>query len=358
MVRRDRDRMAPRARSHLRSHPSAASDPSSQGGSLESSSLAASPAPRWIVGPERDHETLATLVRAFTGASWEQAREQVRRGKWSVDGAIATDPSLRLRTGQALVQHERARRADRASSELEPSRLVYVDEHLVVVDKPAGVSTVPFEEGERGTLVDRVQRALYRRGRAPSNAPLFIVHRIDKDTSGLLVFGRTWLAKRHLASLFRAHTIERRYVALVNGHPSFNERTIETMLVEDRGDGIRGSARNPAPGVGKRAVTQIQVLARLDGPVTLVRCSLETGRTHQIRIHLAELGHPLVGERVYGREVARRVEHPRALLHALELGFTHPAQPARRLRFRRAPPEDFIVALREAGASIDILEIA
>jgi 23S rRNA pseudouridine1911/1915/1917 synthase len=282
----------------------------------------------------------------------------VRRGKWSVDGAIATEPSLRMRAGQALAQHERARRADRASSELEDSRLIYVDEHLVVVDKPAGVSTVPFEEGERGTLVDRVQRALHRRGEAPSNAPLFIVHRIDKDTSGLLVFGRTWLAKRHLASLFRAHTIERRYVALVNGHPSFTERTVESMLVEDRGDGIRGSARSPAPGVGKRAVTQIQVLARLEGPSALVRCSLETGRTHQIRIHLAELGHPLVGERVYGRAAARRVEHPRALLHALELGFTHPAEPARIMRFRRAPPEDFIAALREAGASIDALEIA
>jgi 23S rRNA pseudouridine1911/1915/1917 synthase len=299
--------------------------------------------------------TLAAAVRSLTNASWEQCRELIRRGKITVNGETVTDPVLRVRADQRVELHENARRADRTALDLEDETIVLMDEHVVVVDKPAGISTVPFDEGERGTLVDRVQHWLHHKRGVSANAPLFVVHRIDKDTSGLVVFGRTWVAKRHLATLFRAHAIERRYLALVVGHPARDKHTIDSVLVEDRGDGLRGSARNPAPGVGKRAITHVEVLSRLtldETPVALVRCQLQTGRTHQIRIHLSEWGHPLVGERVYIRNSPLAVEHPRALLHAHELGFTHPADEERALHFRRDPPADFLAVLSRAGGEL------
>jgi 23S rRNA pseudouridine1911/1915/1917 synthase len=296
--------------------------------------------------------TVASLVRASASLSWEQAREFVRRGKVRVDGALVTDPAARVAPDARVSIDAAAPRVDRVEGELDASRVVFLDEHLVVVDKPHGVSTIPYEEGERGTLIDRVQWFLHRHRGADRNAPLFVVHRIDKDTSGLVVFGRSWAAKRHLAGLFRAHAIERRYLALVCGHPARDAFTVDSVLLEDRGDGLRGSARKPVPGAGKRAITHVQVLARLDGSLSLARCQLETGRTHQIRIHLAESGHPLVGERVYGRDVPRPVEHDRALLHAHELGFSHPVHEGRALRFRRDPPEDFLARLRAAGGAL------
>lgn len=272
-----------------------------------------------------------------------------------MDGETVTDPTARVAPSKRVELHENAPRADRTALDLPDEAMVHSDEHVVIVDKPAGISTIPFDEGERGTLVDRVQHWLHRKRGVSSNAPLFIVHRIDKETSGLVVFGRTWVAKRHLATLFRAHAIERRYLALVAGHPARDQYTIDTVLVEDRGDGLRGSARNPVPGVGKRAITHVEVLSRLqlDGaPIALVRCQLQTGRTHQIRIHLSEWGHPLIGERVYIRGAAHAIEHSRALLHAHELGFSHPGDPEKQLRFTRTPPADFMAVLERAGGSL------
>ncbi len=312
-------------------------------------------APSLTITRKQDGATLAAIVRELTSGSWEQSRELVRRGKITVNDEVITDPVHRVVLGQRVAHHANAKRADRPALDIADDAMVHIDEHVVVVNKPAGISTVPFDEGERGTLVDRVQHWLHRKRDVSSNAPLFVVHRIDKDTSGLVVFGRTWVAKRHLATLFRAHAIERRYLALVCGHPARDQYTMDTVLVEDRGDRLRGSARNPAPGVGKRAITHVEVLSRLllpTGSVALVRCQLQTGRTHQIRIHLSEWGHPLIGERVYSRGVVQPIEHPRALLHAHELGFTHPGDPERVLTFRRDPPQDFMTVLEAAGGRL------
>jgi 23S rRNA pseudouridine1911/1915/1917 synthase len=169
------------------------------------------------VGAEDEGAALGSLVRKVTGTAWSAARKLVASGKVRVDDAVVTDPGTRVRAGQAVAIHPTAPRVDLPRG-LPRDAIRYLDTHLVIVEKPSGVSTVPFEEGERGALVDRVRVALHRGGYAPANAPLFVVHRIDKETSGLVVFARTWVAKRHLASLFRAHAIERRYLALVIGH--------------------------------------------------------------------------------------------------------------------------------------------
>ena len=149
-----------------------------------------------------------------------------------------------------------------------------------------------------------------------------IVQRLDKETSGLIVFARTVDAERGLGRQFKAHTVIRRYLALVPG--DVKAQTIRSNLVRDRGDGRRGSGR--ASDVGKEAVTHLEVAEKLPG-YTLLQCRLETGRTHQIRIHLAELGHPVCGEKVYGRAKGAPIlpsDAPDLALHATELGFNHP----------------------------------
>ncbi|MCS7017468.1 MAG: RluA family pseudouridine synthase, partial [Gemmatales bacterium] len=166
--------------------------------------------------------------------------------------------------------------------------------------------------------------------------PVRAVHRIDRDTSGLVVFARTASAARKLEEQFRAHTVEREYLALVRGQPV--DRTIASRLVRDRGDGRRGSGPE-----GLSAVTHVHVRQRFAG-FALVACRLETGRTHQVRIHLGEAGWPLCGERVYDRPLHGRPLPDgsgalRPMLHAARLGFIHPVT-GERMAWSCDPPSD------------------
>jgi 23S rRNA pseudouridine1911/1915/1917 synthase len=215
----------------------------------------------------------------------------------------------------------------------------HLDEHVVVVEKPSGVNTVrhpaelEWSEKRREldpTLEDLTQWAVARQlDRPDRDLPrLRIVHRLDKETSGLVVFARSVLAERELGLQFRQHTVTRRYLAVVPG--ILTAQTIRSNLVADRGDGRRGSTQ--LPGVGKEAVTHVAVEECLRG-YTLLSCRLETGRTHQIRIHLSEAGHPVCGDKVYvkrpnGEVFEDRSGAPRLALHATELGFKHPATEA------------------------------
>jgi len=170
-------------------------------------------------------------------------------------------------------------------------RLLHVDPHVVVVEKESGVATVPFEEGERNALVQKVAHAIARGGRPRR---LHVVQRLDRGTSGVLVFARTELAREVLKAQLAAHSMERVYLAVAHG--DVGARTFESRLVLDRGDRRRGSTRRED--AGRLAITHVEPIERLRG-ATLLSCRLETGRTHQIRIHLAEAGHPILGERVY-----------------------------------------------------------
>jgi len=159
------------------------------------------------------------------------------------------------------------------------------------------------------------------------------------------MFARNLESKRHLWQQFRTHSVHRRYVALVHGNVI--GRTIESILIRDRGDGLRGSfghfrkPKGKPPEDAQRAVTHVRVLERL-GAATMVECMLETGRQHQIRIHLAEQGHPLVGERVYIRDFAgKHLPGLRPMLHARELGFVHPKSEDQ-MMFSQDPPADFV----------------
>jgi len=263
-------------------------------------------------------------------------------GRVTVNGQRCLDPALRAPPDAVVVVDESAPKL--RTGALPESAIAFFDRDIVVVDKPAGMLSIPYEPGDKDTLADCTRTLLRRMGGRGSAPALGVVHRLDKETSGLMVFARTLDAKRILADRFRAHDIERVYHAIAHGVVS--AKRVETHLVTDRGDGIRGSyghfrrPRGAIPPEARRSVTHVTAIAALAG-ATWVECRLETGRQHQIRIHLSELGHPLVGERVYIRDYAgRKIEATRPMLHARVLGFVHP-RTGQRMSFEREAPEDF-----------------
>jgi 23S rRNA pseudouridine1911/1915/1917 synthase len=282
---------------------------------------------------------LDRVLRALhPGASWNGVRRLIETGKVSIDGEVTRDPVRAVRRGSIIAVSMRARRPS-VGETLPKEAFVYVDSQVVVVKKPAGVSTVPYDDTETDTLVERVHKALKAMNRGNA-APPGIVHRLDKETSGLILFARTLAAKRTLKQQFRVHSVHRRYVAIAHGEVV--AQSVSSRLVRDRGDGRRGSTDNPT--LGRDAVTHVGVLERLDG-ATLVECRLETGRTHQIRIHLAELGHPLLGETLYMRGYdGAIIDAPRLMLHARELGFSHPATGVA-MSFEEPMPDDMRLVL-------------
>jgi 23S rRNA pseudouridine1911/1915/1917 synthase len=300
------------------------------------------------VTAEQAAQTLAAVVRELVpDLSWSKARDLVGSGRVRVDGRAETDPARRLREG------ERIEIGGTHAARREPDLIVHLDAEVAVVRKPAGLMTVPFEKDDRDTLLSRARVAIRRleTSRGQSHNPgLRAVQRLDKDTSGLVVFARTIPAQRHLQRQFTEHTALRRYLAVVHG--AAGAGIYESVLVPDRGDGLRGSwgvyrqARGNPPAEARQAITHVTVEERLRR-ATLVSCRLETGRTHQIRIHLAEAGHPLVGETVYIRDFSGPwLTAPRLMLHATELGFEHP-RTGKEIRFTEPPPEDFVTVVEK-----------
>ena len=211
-----------------------------------------------------------------------------------------------------------------------PLGLVHEDQDILVVDKPSGLLSVATE-GERERTAYRLLRD-WVAARGPAGARLFIVHRLDRETSGLIVFAKTVAAKRALQSQFAARAVERVYVALVEGVPRTMEGTLTSRLTEDRSLRVRSTSDRRA---GREAITRYRVVARRREE-TLVELRLVTGRRGQIRAQLAAAGHPIAGDREYG---ARTDPLRRLALHATRLGFMHPGGP--RVVFESPPPPAF-----------------
>jgi 23S rRNA pseudouridine1911/1915/1917 synthase len=309
-----------------------------------------------IDGEHHGH-TIAAVVRAMAEVPWSRARTLCRDGRVWIDGEHARDDAMRVRRGMRVVVRPTAPRNKLEPGVLERERIVHMDGEVVVVDKPAGLQSVPFGDDDHDSLSQRVT-LLLRRIDGKRLPPVRVVQRLDKDTTGLIVFARTKTAERELAQQFRVHSVHRRYLALAHGDVTAG--TIRSTLVEDRGDGLRGSWRSPKapPSSAREATTHVELLERIVVPAgasgnaseatfSWIACRLETGRTHQIRIHLSESGHPLVGEHVYVRGfVDRGVRAPagleaRTLLHAAELGFEHPSSGGTVL-YVREQPRDFV----------------
>ncbi len=235
------------------------------------------------------------------------------------EGAVRVDgerrpKSYRLEGGEELELDEPEQTSGRLEAEEVPLRIAYEDEHLLIVDKPAGVVVHPAAGHARGTLVHGLLEKIA--GGEEAERP-GIVHRLDRDTSGLLVVARSEEAYRRLQKLVRRRALEREYLALVRGRPQSWRGRIEAPIGRDRNDPTRQSLDTDSP---REAVTYFTVERLFDG-YALLRVRLETGRTHQIRVHLAAIDLPVVGDGVYG---VRDLALERQFLHAARLAFDHP----------------------------------
>ncbi|MCU0876554.1 MAG: RluA family pseudouridine synthase [Pirellulaceae bacterium] len=362
------------------------------------------PARTFHLAAEDDGHSLPQVLRRLCHEkSWSQVRSLIGGRFVQVNGNLCLDEGRRLKEGDVLKLWDHPLAKPPEASDI---KIVYLDEHLVVVSKPAGLTTLrhraetdlperrrqlqptldellpqvlsaylgvriktadSHDRGESAAPIKRRQRGWVR---APAKPPLdtrlitYPVHRLDRDTSGLMVFARTQAAEEKLIQLFAKHDVERAYVAVAHGRVP--AQTIDTWLVRDRVDGLRGSVSvagtAPIPAGAQRAITHLQpieVFTAAASPETeysIVDCRLETGRTHQIRIHLAEIGHMLCGEKVYTHAPgqpprADDSRSPRHALHAAVLGFKHPITGAP-LRLQQPLPKDlkeWLVRLRSGN---------
>jgi 23S rRNA pseudouridine1911/1915/1917 synthase len=297
-----------------------------------------------------DGVRLDRVVAFLTGRSREVANQLIADGKVQVDGTPATRRNAPARAGAALSIELPA--AEHPTLVAEPDvefGVVHVDEDLVVVDKPWDLVVHPGAGRERGTLAAGILARFPEVGALPglgfgeADRP-GIVHRLDRGTSGLLVVARTPRAFGSLSAQLAEHRATRRYVALVHGHVEAERGVVDAPV----GRSIRRPTLMTVSPTGREARTAYEVVARYDHPVssTLVMASLETGRTHQIRVHLAAIGHPVVGDAHYGLADPTHLPDGRFFLHAFELSFDHPADD-RRVTYRAPVPSDLVAVLGE-----------
>lgn len=289
----------------------------------------------------------ARLDRALAELGPHLSRERVKAlilaGRVSgPEGEAVRDPAFKVREAMRFLLHVPAAAPAQARAQAIALTIVHEDADLVVIDKPAGMVVHPAAGNAEGTLVNAL---LHHCAGALSGiggvARPGIVHRIDKDTSGLLVVAKHDRAHEGLARQFKAHSIERRYLALTAGVPLPPAGRIDTWI--GRSDRDRKKMAVLPEGRGKTAITHYRVMERLDR-AALVECRLETGRTHQVRVHMAHLGHPLLGDPAYGRDGPHKARlaalgFRRQALHAASLGFLHPGS-GKPLRFDSALPAD------------------
>lgn len=299
-------------------------------------------------GPGRLDAVLAALPGA---PSRSRVQALIAAGEASVDGVGVVRVGHRLRGGEALALRVPAPPPAALVAQDLGVPVVYQDAHVIVVDKPAGMAVHPARGHPDGTLVNAVLHLLsippegaLVRGHPVDPARPGVVHRIDLGTTGLLVLARTPEAHAHLGEQFHAHTVERRYLALVRGALADGARRVDAPLGRHPTDRLRFAVRPD----GRRAVTHVRRLGEGRWPgagaVSLVACRLETGRTHQVRVHLASLGHPLVGDALYGEgrglpPLPDGEVPPHPLLHAAVLGFA--GLRGGRRRFVASPPPQF-----------------
>lgn len=313
------------------------------------------------VTEEVPRNTLATALRHWhPGQSWSKVKRWITGRCVQVNGNLCMDETrpLQVKDVVRLWNHPLAK-----PPSSQDVRIIYLDDHLVVVEKPSGMTTLRHSEeldwprhrrDRQPTLDEVLPRILNARQREnqprkrPTQPParsrrspsrVRAVHRLDRETSGVMVFARSILVERALVAMFKQHALHRAYLAIVLGEA--HGGTIEARIVRDRGDGRRGITADASE--GQSAITHVHVLERMRG-YSLVKCRLETGRTHQIRIHLAARGNMVCGEKVYdkplgGPAVQDLSGAPRLALHAAELGFKHPIT-NKPLDFKSPLPQD------------------
>ena len=283
------------------------------------------------------------LAATVTTLSRERLKALISAGAVTLDGVQRRDPALKVRGGEACAVAVPAPRPTHTQAQDIPLVILFEDAHLLIVDKPAGLVVHPAAGNLDGTLVNALlHHCAGRLSGIGGVARPGIVHRIDKDTSGLLVVAKTDPAHEGLSRQFARHSVERRYSAVVNGVPAPPAGRIEGALARSAAN--RQKMAIVADGRGKHAVTHYRTLAALTGAAH-VECRLETGRTHQVRVHMASIGHPLLGDPAYGGKATRHrnlldeLGFHRQALHARTLGFLHPVS-QEKLCFESPLPPD------------------
>jgi len=290
-------------------------------------------------------ERLDRVVALLAGISRADAVELLALGGVRVDDRVAASGKVRLEQGQRLqidadLLPSRGLPAADASVEF---RVAHVDDDVIVIDKPVGLVVHPGSGNPDHTLVNGLLARFPELADVGDPHRPGIVHRLDAGTSGLLVVARTPEAYEHLTAAMGDRSVHRRYLALVWGHPARRIGTIDAPLGRDPRDPLRRAVVVD----GKPARTRYEVLAEYTDPtaLALMSCELDTGRTHQIRVHLAAIGHPVVGDATYGGD-RPRLRAPRPLLHAAELAFAHP-RTGEEIRVLSEAPADFAAVLAE-----------
>jgi len=309
-----------------------------------------------IAGVLEGGQRLDKALAEASGLSRERVKALIAEGRVSLDGKPVLQPSGKAPDGALFrIDVPQAARARAVAQDI-PLVVVFEDEHLIVVDKPAGLVVHPAAGNPDGTLVNALLH--HCRGKLSGIGGVArpgIVHRIDKDTSGLLVVAKSDAAHEGLSRQFAAHDLERAYLAVCNGYPVPATGAISGRIGRSDANRKKMAVLPNNSSRGKHAVTRYKLLQELDG-CSLVECRLETGRTHQVRVHLSSIGHALLGDPLYGRpnpqvrEVLKRLNFQRQALHAAVLGFLHPISGGK-LRFSSDLPPDMAELIDQTGHS-------
>src|SRR5579872_2638702 len=313
------------------------------------------------VGPAHDRTRLDVFVSFTLGAEYTRSRvaRMIKAGLVTVNGEQSARPSSAVHLGDRIDIADPPPLQPREVNEAAPDiEILFADEEIVIVNKPAGMTVHPAPGHPDATLVDALL------ARFPELATMAeaggvlrpgIVHRLDKETSGVMVVARTPFAKAALSAQFKARTVKKIYLAIVRGIVARDRITIEHPLGRHPTERKKMSIRSHTP---RDAVSNVTVLARMrdEPPSTLVMVMPETGRTHQIRVHLASIGHPCVGDALYGGAKGA-AEFPRHALHAMYLSIEHPRTHQRQI-YLAPMPEDFRAYLSARAVAIDEAAIA
>lgn len=300
------------------------------------------------VSSEDLSKRIDVFISEKTGITRSQIQKLIEKGVILVNGQFETQ-NYRVKVDDVItITIPPQKEVENLIPEPIPIEILYKDNHIVVVNKPAGMVVYPSAGHNYGTLMNAV--SYYCRNLASIGAPMRpgVVHRLDKDTSGVMVIALSDEAYYSLVEQFKHRTINKRYIALIYGNLREDQGEIRLMIGRSESDRKKMSTRVRR---GKEAVTRWSVIERFRN-ASLIEVRLRTGRTHQIRVHFAAVGHPILGDRTYGKKVEveckgkKKIFFPRQMLHAELLGFTHPAT-GKYLEFSAPAPEDMAEKIKE-----------
>ncbi len=262
-------------------------------------------------------QRLDSFLKTRTGKSRNYLQKLIKSGNVLINGKYIVKPSYELHRNDKVVLNEPVPVTTEIMPEEQPINIIYEDKYLLIINKEAGISVHPAGGKRSGTLVNRLLYNVSGLSGIGGAIRPGIVHRLDKDTSGLMIVAKTDATHIKLSEMLKSHYIKRKYIALVKGIIKENKGTINLPIKRKPGE-----TKMKISIQGREAITHFKVLERI-GNFTLIAVQLETGRTHQIRVHFSHIGHPIIGDKLYGNK-EKEIELSRHFLHSYEISFVHP----------------------------------